>query len=146
MKPQPHRPIRPVCSFDAVGKPEPQGSTRGFMRAGRVQITSDNANLHYWRAIVAWSAREAMQGKTLVERPGEVYMHLTFRLARPLSLPKSRVHPVSRPDVDKLLRACLDGMTGVVYRDDSQTVGVRVNKRYCDPGEQPGVAIEVWAG
>ena len=146
MKPQPHRPIRPVCSFDAVGKPEPQGSARAFVRGGQARITSANPNLHGWREVVGWSARAAMAGQPLAERPGEVYLHLTFRISRPRSAPKSRAHPTTKPDLDKLLRACLDGLSGVVYRDDAQVVGCRVNKRYCEPGEPPGVAVEVWAG
>ena len=140
------RPILPICAFDAIGKPEPQGSARGYVRGGRVVITSDNRGLHQWREVVTWAAREAMAGKPLVERPSEVYLHLTFRLSRPASLPKKRVHPTTKPDVDKLLRASLDAMSGVVFRDDAQAVGCRVNKRYCEPGEQPGVSVEVWAG
>ena len=79
-----------------------------------------------------------------LERPGEVYVHLTFRLPRPVSLPKRRVHPVTRPDVDKLTRACFDALSSVVWADDAQVVGVRANKRYAEAGEQPGVLVEVW--
>lgn len=142
----PVRPIRHVCAFDAVGVPQPQGSMRAFWRGNKAVVTTDNPQLHYWREIVGWAAREAMAGQPLVQRPYEVYLHLTFRLPRPPSLPKRRVHPTTKPDLDKLLRASFDAMTGVVFTDDSQCVGCRVNKRYAEPGEQPGVSVEVWAG
>ncbi len=38
------------------------------------------------------------------------------------------------PDLDKLCRACLDSLTGIVWRDDSQVVRLEANKDYGAPG------------
>ena len=47
-----------------------------------------------------------------------------------------------KPDVDKLLRTVLDGLTGYAYRDDAQVVGFGVVKKsYADPGEVPHTFI-----
>ena len=48
--------------------------------------------------------------------------------------------PGTRPDLDKLARALLDGITGVVVKDDSLVVDLMVGKRY---GEAPGVVVEI---
>jgi hypothetical protein len=41
---------------------------------------------------------------------------------------------VKKPDVDKLLRALMDGLTRVVWHDDSQVIYVTVNKVYAWEG------------
>lgn len=57
-------------------------------------------------------------------------------------------HPMTKPDVDKLLRAFLDALTGVVWKDDSQVTDAITRKRYAVPvgPDDDGVraAIAVW--
>lgn len=45
-------------------------------------------------------------------------------------------------DIDKLVRALLDAMTGIVYKDDSQVCDSSERKRYAD-GTKPGVWIYI---
>jgi Holliday junction resolvase RusA-like endonuclease len=40
------------------------------------------------------------------------------------------IFPTKRPDVDNLLKIFMDAGNGLIYRDDSQIVGVMVDKRY----------------
>lgn len=40
----------------------------------------------------------------------------------------------SRPDLDKLLRAVGDALTGIVWRDDSQVASIVASKVYGPPG------------
>ena len=47
--------------------------------------------------------------------------------------PSSPLYVRTRPDVDKLVRAIADAMTGIVYRDDSQLVAVKAEKHYGEP-------------
>ena len=76
-------------------------------------------------------------------RTGPVLLDLTFVLPRPKSLPKRVSYHLKKPDVDKLARCVLDGLTGVVYRDDSQVVTVSAHKRYQKAGEQTGCIVGV---
>jgi Holliday junction resolvase RusA-like endonuclease len=57
--------------------------------------------------------------------------------------PDAPIWVTSKPDIDKLERALLDGMTAVVYVDDDQVVAVRKAKRYEMPDEPPGVRVWV---
>jgi hypothetical protein len=52
----------------------------------------------------------------------------------------TRNEPHIRPDIDKLVRAVLDGLTDVVYRDDEQVTSLTAVKQY---GEQEGVWIRI---
>lgn len=42
---------------------------------------------------------------------------------------------ISKPDEDKMVRAVLDGLTGVVFKDDAQVDIILAYKRYCTPGD-----------
>jgi crossover junction endodeoxyribonuclease RusA len=49
---------------------------------------------------------------------------------------------VKKPDVDKLLRAILDPMKGIVFADDSQVVFCTVNKTYAW-NDRPGAYVVI---
>lgn len=115
-------------TFYVHGKPEPQGSARAFMAAGRPVITSANRNLKDWRTIVQLAAQQHAH-----MHDGPVEVVLRFYLPRPASLPKKVTRHVKRPDVDKLARAALDALTGVFFKDDSQVVCLVADKSYADP-------------
>jgi crossover junction endodeoxyribonuclease RusA len=46
----------------------------------------------------------------------------------------------SAPDLDKLMRALGDAMSGIVYRDDAQIVDVALSKIF---GQTPGVMVKL---
>jgi Holliday junction resolvase RusA-like endonuclease len=48
--------------------------------------------------------------------------------------------PTTRPDADNCLKAVLDALEGVAYRNDSQVVSLRAEKFY---SEQPRMEIEI---
>jgi crossover junction endodeoxyribonuclease RusA len=120
--------------FTVFGHPEPQGSTRAFIPRGwkRPIITSDNKSLKPWRQELMRSALEANRGG-LIERETPVCVRLDFYLERPASLAKKYFRPVKKPDVDKLIRAVFDSLTGTLIVDDSQIVKLIVSKYFGTP-------------
>ena len=80
---------------------------------------------------------------------GPVSVVCEFTLKRPTSAPKTRVtYPATRPDLDKLVRAILDALSGVgVYRDDAQVINIQASKTYPDQDRwslpTPGVRVQV---
>ena len=67
-----------------------------------------------------------------------VDMDLVFIFNKPKTV--KRNEPYVRPDLDKLIRAVLDGLTGVAYEDDQQVVRLTAQKAY---GETEGVHIRI---
>jgi Holliday junction resolvase RusA-like endonuclease len=120
-------------AFTVYGKAEPQGSTRAFIPKGwnRAIITSDNPKLKSWRQELAKAAMSACRHKGVFPLPDAMAVVLTFIFAPPKK-PKS-VYKTTRPDLDKLMRSTLDGMTGIVYDDDSQVVKAELSKGYGVP-------------
>jgi crossover junction endodeoxyribonuclease RusA len=119
------------AQFFVNGRPIPQGSLK-FINGHAIHVRAQDLAL--WRADIANNARAAK-----VEKAQEgVEVHLTFVMAKPKTV--KRVEPFVRPDIDKLVRAVLDGLTGVAYEDDQQVVKLTAIKEY---GTTEGVWIRI---
>ena len=139
--------------FRVYGLPQPKGSTRAFFvkKLGRAVITNDNPKTKGWEktvGIVAVASGLLPEG-TVAGGPVEV--GLTFFLPRPKGhsnaklrlLPSAPERHTKKPDLDKLARAVLDALTGIVWRDDAQVVKLTCAKVFADGDILPGVTIEV---
>lgn len=133
-----HTPV--VVRIDVRGIAQPKGSTRAFNIPGLKApiVTSDNPKLKDWQHAVQRAA--ALECVLLMHGPVRVYAH--FQLPRPKSRKRDR-HHMTKPDLDKLIRAVNDALTGTAYKDDSQVVSIVTTKEYCAGDEQPGVHIRL---
>lgn len=111
-------------TFFVKGKPVPQGSMK-FIRPG-VMIHSRAADLAVWRADIARTAQ--LYGYEPII--GGVKVEVQFVFNKPKSV--NRPFPSVAPDLDKLIRAVLDGLTGVAYVDDCQVILISASKTYGD--------------
>ncbi len=116
------------------GVPVPQGS-KSLSRSG-VMYESNKA-LKPWRKQVTASALwvagpgfELMQGPLIVA--------IWFTMPRPPTV--KREAPSVKPDLDKMCRAVLDSLSGIVYKDDAQIIRIDAIESY-EP--QPGAHIFV---
>lgn len=131
--------------IEVPGVPAPQGSKAPWGGEANVRTRP-------WRAAVSWAALEAMREGGCQLLAGPVRVFVEFRFARPRShygrgrnadvLRPSAPRLVARtPDLDKLVRAVADALSGIVYRDDAQVAELRAVKLY----GTPGATIEVSA-
>ena len=143
-------------SFTVHGVPVPQGSKRALVHrsTGRAVVIEQGGARHRdWRADVKAAARGAMGWGEHPCLTGPVGVSICFTVPKPKSAPKTRrTWPDKRPDLDKLVRAVLDAITGEVIADDAQVVGMILTKTF--PGEPdifgergldwPGCRVMVW--
>jgi len=128
-----------MISFTVEGIPIPQGSLRAFVLklcrtcggGNRAVLTSDNPRLKQWRKTVRAEALRAIG----FEHPAG--KHIPLRIEALFYLPRAKsnkmIDAVKKPDLDKLTRAALDSMTGVLFDDDSQIVEIHAFKSYGKP-------------
>lgn len=132
-----------------AGKPETQGSMKGFVINGRAVLTSTNKNLKTWRAAIAAECPRLEGGPF----DGAVMVMVDFCFERPKSHFKKNgeLRPDAPPyphkmrcDLDKLQRAVGDALTGILWTDDCRIVQWNAVKFYC-PGPYmiPGAYIHV---
>lgn len=140
-----------------AGLPAPQGSKRAFLNrhTGKpVVLEMGGQKLKEWRSIVRDVAvkfmLEEFHGVGRKPLTGPLGVSLAFTLPKPKSAPKTRrTWPDKRPDLDKLVRSTLDGLTGPVFADDSQVVQLNTWKNYPDgPAglclDYSGVIVGIW--
>lgn len=141
-----------VIKFRVDGEPAQKGSMSAFpimnKNTGKpvlndkgipmINVTDNSKKTKPWQRQVALEAQKNRPEKLL---EGPVVMVLKFYFERPKSVSeKKRPYPIVYPDLDKLIRAIGDALTGKIYSDDAQVVDIISRKRY---GEA-GVEIEVW--
>lgn len=118
------------------GVPAPQGSKR---HVGGGRLVESSKKVKPWRRAVNVVARQAFSQPLT----GPVELHLAFRMPRTKAHGKKTAPPmVQRPDLDKLIRSTLDGLTGAVFVDDSQVVAVHASKRRAEAWETTGVEVQ----
>jgi Holliday junction resolvase RusA-like endonuclease len=91
-----------------------------------------------------WRLREHASGQVLRPLEGALGLEIIVML-QPPQMPKKWVGirlPTKRPDLDNYLKTVLDGLEGIVYKDDAQIVDIHVSKRYAW-NSQPGWYIAV---
>jgi crossover junction endodeoxyribonuclease RusA len=124
------------------GKPVGQGSKR---HVGNGRLIESSHRVHPWRQVLAGLARVEMQGTTLdyggawvvtivvvIDRPK------SHRLASGALKPSAPDFPLISPDIDKVARAVLDALTGVVFADDKQVTTLVATRQY---GQTAGTHI-----
>jgi len=124
------------------GIPAPQGSKRHVGRGRMIEMS---------KAVGPW--REAVRAQTQLRMEksgyppplgGPLSVGISFYMPRPKSTPRRVVWPAKRPDIDKLARAVLDGLTeGGAWLDDGQVVRLQAAKLYADESNPPGCDIEI---
>jgi Holliday junction resolvase RusA-like endonuclease len=120
-----------VITFFVPGIAETKGSWRSF---GKGRMVPDNPRAKAWETAVAWAAKVAVRQERAIGlvRGGEPTLELvTVRIGA--YLPTMTDKRKDR-DVDKLARAALDAMQGIVYANDKQVVELVIDKLRGVPG------------
>ena len=132
------------------GDPQPAGSKKAYNIPGQQYpvIVDANPKARGWKDAIAKTCAVNYGGPLL---GGPLTMVVDFYQPRPKGhfgsgrnagqvREGAPAHPSIKPDIDKLSRAVLDGLTGQLYRDDAQIVRKVATKHY---GEPARVEIQV---
>ena len=136
--------------FTVFGIPKPQGSKtampfrrkNGKLGANLLEGSTPKSRAAFkdWRKAIAVTAGQ-FNSSDGPQFGGALSVRLDFYLPRPKSLPKRVLYSVKKPDLDKLVRTVFDGMTGILFKDDSQIVSLTASKEYAANGTLPRVEV-----
>lgn len=129
--------------FTVKGVPHGKGRPR-FRKTGTFITTYSDAKTKAYEEQIRVMARLAMGSAKPLEGP--VSVDLYIRCPVPLSYSQKRLKacmhgselPTKKPDIDNVIKAFLDAMNKVVYKDDTQVVKVSAKKSY---SSMPGVDV-----
>jgi len=136
------------------GTPATAGSKKPFTfrdkKTGKIRalMAPDSKRQKPWMAKVSVVAMENYKAAPL---RGYITLRVDFCFARPKShygsgknhdqvKPSAPRYHTQKPDLDKLLRAAMDAMTGIVWHDDCQIVRYEDVRKFWVTG-RPGAAI-----
>lgn len=136
--------------FFVAGIPAPKGSTKSFpfrRKSGGLGVSTfnDNPKTVDWQQRIATEAQAA--NVPCADQAIEIALH--FQLPRPKRLKTKKwaartVPHTTKPDLDKLVRAALDALQGIMYTDDSQVCAIHTTKWYVKGSGSCGVQVHVW--
>lgn len=122
-----------IVTVRVEGSPVQQGNL-STGRQGQ-QYWTNGPVLRKWRELIAKETREVLPDgwePTL----GPIGLSAVFIHKRPKTGPNSKrktaTYKVTSPDLDKLIRALLDALTGVVYVDDCQVADIHAVDVFSD--------------
>lgn len=153
-----------MISLDVLGTPASKGSSRPMLNRKTGKPFSfaggskqAEAKIKAWdvamrTAALVWLSDHGSADLQFVDRPLRV--GIVFRLARIKGHYETKTGKLKasapsvcsvRPDIDKLVRATLDPLTGVIWDDDARIVELAVAKTYAAPGREGArILIEEW--
>ena len=143
--------IAQEVSIYIKGTPGPQGSKVQTRWGG---LRESSAKVGPWRALVNWHTEQEWPHPPIAD---PVRAEITFFMPRAknhfstakgkehLLVPSAPVHCTVGGDIDKLVRATLDGLAvrsgGSLIRDDSQVIELVCRKLYADEEHPPGALV-----
>lgn len=118
----------------------------GVMNGHARTFTDAKHPVHAYKAAIrlAWQA----SGCATIDGPVTVNIEAVFprpkgKIWKTKPMP-SYPHTI-KPDVDNVMKACLDGLNGLAFRDDSQVFIATTTKRVAAGDEQPKTVIDIEA-
>lgn len=141
-----------TCHFFCPGDPVCKGSMAPRPSSKFGMYHTNATKLRPWEHIIALKAAEEWDQRLW---GGPVQLWLRFCFHRPnahfrsgknsqLLKADSPTHPTAKKknDLDKLVRAVMDALTGVVYVDDAQVWSLESEKIYSEiPGVKVGIVV-----
>ncbi len=136
--------IEPL-TFTLAGTPQGKGRARAFVRGGHIGHYTPAATRSY-EGMIREAAFREMAGREPTDAPVSVALNAVFDIPKSYSKRKraeaiyGRLLPTKKPDIDNIIKAFVDAMNGVVFRDDCQIVRGVYTKIY---GSVPMVVVTV---
>jgi Holliday junction resolvase RusA-like endonuclease len=129
------------------GQPQGKGRPRLGKRGQHARLFTPPKTVAY-EGLVAHAAHQALAGALRFEGAVRVTLRLWCEIPASWTGRKRQraldgeVRPVTKPDVDNVVKAIFDGFNGVLWRDDVQVIELAVRKSYA---ASPCVVVDVEA-
>lgn len=124
-----------MIEFVVNGNPRGKGRPK-FTRQGNFVNTYTDKETASYENLVRLSYLEAKQEKYIGNEALSVSIKIFQQIPKSISKKKANemvcgnIKPTKKPDPDNVIKAILDGLNGVAFRDDSQIVHLDCDKYY----------------
>jgi len=124
-----------MITFTIPGEARGKGRHRATTRGKFVRMYSDEKTASF-ENLVALFASQAMGGRPLIEGHCDVTMAIHVGIPASWSKRKQErarvgdLQPTGKPDIDNVVKAIMDALNGIAWKDDAQVTSLQVVKRY----------------
>jgi Holliday junction resolvase RusA-like endonuclease len=129
-----------TVSFTVDGEPKGKARPR-VVKSGYAYTPKETVNYENY---VKWCFRES--GQEMLDGMIEAEIRAYFQIPKSVSKNKAilmrsgDIRPTKKPDIDNIVKAILDSLNGIAYRDDSMIVTATVKKYFSD---NPRVEVDL---
>lgn len=135
-----------MIEFEIVGEPVGKGRPR-FSTLNGHAVAFTPAKTANYENLVKISYQQKYAG-LVISAGVPIVAHIDAYFTIPKSTSKKaraemlsgKRRPTKKPDADNIIKSVLDALNGIAYHDDSQVVGVIINKYYSDT---PKVVVKI---
>lgn len=121
-----------IFSIDPIGKARPRFSKYGTYTPKKTKSFEDHVK------ISAVSQMKEMRAKPI---EGAIAAHIKFIIKRKKSV--KRKYATVKPDLDNMIKAIMDALNGVAYKDDCQVVQLMAEKVYTETSDSGRITVEL---
>ena len=127
-----------LLTFEVPGEPRGKGRPRFHRIGNHVQTYTDGKTKTYEETIVAYYKKNSGGYKwpdaAVLEIDIVAYYPIpkSATKAAKAAMQAMQVKPTKKPDIDNVIKAVLDALNGVAYKDDNRVVRVEARKEYSD--------------
>ena len=123
--------------FVIEGRSRPQGRPRAVRMGAGVRMYDPPKSKAY-KQMVSAKVRSYMKINEIQTITEPIAVHLNFYFTPPKSYSKKRIRAIEakeelftkKPDLDNLAKSILDSCNNLLFKDDSQIVGLTIGKHY----------------
>jgi Holliday junction resolvase RusA-like endonuclease len=121
--------------FTVYGEPVAKGRPRFAKRGNYVQAYTPVKTKTYEDEVRLLATKAKGSGSTL-EGSVSVFIYISFSVPKSYSKRKledclsGKEKHTKKPDLDNVAKAIIDGMNGIIFKDDSQITSLHVTKVY----------------
>jgi Holliday junction resolvase RusA-like endonuclease len=126
--------------FTIYGEPIAKGRPRFAKRGNYVQAYTPVKTKTYEDEVRLLATKAKGSGSTL-EGSVSVFIYISFSVPQSYSKRKreacllGKEKHTKKPDLDNVAKAVIDGMNGIIFKDDSQVTNLHVTKSYGEVGK-----------
>jgi len=126
--------------FTVYGEPVAKGRPRFAKRGNYVQTYTPVKTKSYEDEVRLLATKAKGSGSTL-EGSLSVFIYISFSVPQSYSKRKreaclsGETKHTKKPDLDNVAKAIIDGMNGIIFKDDSQIINLHVTKVYAEVGK-----------
>ena len=119
--------------FNIPGKPRAKARPR-FTQKGHAYTPGNTTEYENWVRDCYFreygTEREMLKGELVAELVAYFPIAESKSKGTKQLMEEDQIRPKSRPDLDNIAKAVLDALNQIAYKDDSQVVALKVEKKY----------------